>query len=154
MSLYRLPPSSARLHSSCGLCISICGSEALLWQAHRASLPPAFSRVSLLSLFFGSSAMAHSTQFQEVPQVPYTVTRSFTSFPSIRFDLYGSLGVSLGRALRNELGDLQHPDYTPVLTNTAKKVTLRINVRLAPCFLICITLRNDLLIIARLFITL
>lgn len=73
--------------------------------------------------------MAHQTQLVPVPQVPYNVTRAFSPLPSINFEENGSPGVNLGRALNNELQDLHHADFTPILTPNAKKVTLRINVR-------------------------
>ncbi|KAI0092242.1 hypothetical protein BDY19DRAFT_903949 [Irpex rosettiformis] len=66
-------------------------------------------------------------QTREVPQVPYTVNRTFASLPTINFEENNSSGVNLGRAFRNELGNLHHADFTPVLNVTAKKFTLRIN---------------------------
>ncbi|KAI0696173.1 hypothetical protein BC835DRAFT_1343418 [Cytidiella melzeri] len=65
--------------------------------------------------------------WQEVPQPPYRLRRPFIPFPSIIFERYGSPGVYLGDALRDDLHGLHNAESTPLLTNTAAKFTLRLN---------------------------
>ncbi|KAI0696174.1 hypothetical protein BC835DRAFT_1414432 [Cytidiella melzeri] len=64
---------------------------------------------------------------QEVPQPLYRLSRPFSRFPPITFEENGCLGVRLGHALREELHGLRYSGTTPLLANTANKITLRIN---------------------------
>lgn len=63
-----------------------------------------------------------------VPQEMYSTFRPYTAFAAITFCENGSLGVRLGHAFHNELHGLEESQAIPVLTNTAQKVTIRINV--------------------------
>jgi hypothetical protein len=68
--------------------------------------------------------------FQLVPQIPYGNTRPYDLMPAIMFEENGFAGVYLGHALRHEFDGLRDADSIPTLSMTARKVTLRVNVRL------------------------
>jgi len=62
-----------------------------------------------------------------VPQEMYTGTRSFDALPTITFYENRFPGVRLEHVLNNDLGGLGDSDTKPLLTSTARKITLRIN---------------------------
>ncbi|KAI0339048.1 hypothetical protein BDW22DRAFT_626402 [Trametopsis cervina] len=62
-----------------------------------------------------------------IPQYPFRTTRTFERFPMISFSENNYPGIRLDRAFNDDLNGLDHPDSTPALTQTAKKVALRIN---------------------------
>lgn len=69
-----------------------------------------------------------SSDYFIVPQKSYTCQGSFAPLHAISFEEYGIQGVRLSHALLNELDGLKDADSIPRLTNTAQKVTIRINV--------------------------
>lgn len=66
-----------------------------------------------------------------VPQPVYKATAQFNALPTICFVEGNTLGVNLGNALRKQVTNLANKDSRPKISETAKKVTIRINVSLA-----------------------
>lgn len=64
-----------------------------------------------------------------VPQRVYSTFRPYATFPSITFRENGSPGVQLASAFHNDLQGLEDPYERPILTSSAQKITLRVNVR-------------------------
>jgi hypothetical protein len=81
------------------------------------------------ALFFCIGFESNMPYSQIIPQVLYSVTRPYTRLPDVVFEVDGSIGIYLDDALRNQFQGLHDAHGIPTLTHTARKVTLRLNVR-------------------------
>ena len=63
-----------------------------------------------------------------VPQSVYRAGSNFNQLPTIRFQDGGMPGITIGKAGRNETSQLAYAGLQPRMSDTAKKITLRINV--------------------------
>ena len=64
-----------------------------------------------------------------VPQPVYRAPAQFSPLRPIKFSENGQHGMNLGNALKKNFAGLANRDVRPVISETAKKVTIRVNVR-------------------------
>lgn len=67
-----------------------------------------------------------------VPQPVYRAPAQFSPLNPIKFAENRQHGMNLGNALKKNFAGLANRDVRPVISETAKKVTIRVNVRTLP----------------------